>query len=239
MGLFPPLSRAEDAVEMLDRPAPFADLVQSLADIARLNALFGGRRLIVAHVERLIAAAPRDREITVLDVGTGGADIPTSLARWARRAGRRLRILALDRDPPTLAVARRAAARYPEIVLLQGDALALPVRPHSVDVVISALTLHHLGPGEAVRCLAEMDAAARVGFVVSDLVRSRAAYALVWLATRALTRNRMSRHDGPLSVLRAYTPDEVRALCEKAGLLDVRVTRYPRLARQCAVRAKP
>jgi len=239
MRVFRPLPRAEDAVEMLDRPARFADLSQSLADIARLNALFGGRRITLAHVKRLIAGASRDREVTVLDVGTGGADIPQSLARWARRAGRRIRILALDRDPPTLAVARRAAARYPEIVLLQGDALALPVRPRSVDVVISGLTLHQLEPEAAVRYLAEIDAAARVGFVVNDLVRSRAAYALVWLATRALTRNRMSRHDGPLSVLRAYTPDEVRALCEKAGLFDVRVIQYTWLMRQCAVKAKP
>ena len=106
----------------------------------------------------------------MLDVGTGGADVPTSLARWARRAGRRIRILALDRDPPTLAVARRAAARYPEIVLLQGDALALPVRPRSVDVVISGLTLHHLEPAAAVRYLAEMDATARVGFVVNAAI---------------------------------------------------------------------
>ena len=223
---------------MLDRPASFTDLRQSLADIARLNALFGGRRITLAQVKRLIAGAPRDRLITVLDVGTGGADIPRFLARWARRAGRRIRVLALDRDPAMLAVARLDAARYPEIVLLQGDALALPVRPRAVDVVISALTLHHLEPEDAVRCLAEMDAAARTGFVVNDLARSRVAYVVVWLATRALARNRMSRHDGPLSVLRAYTPDEVRALCEKAGLFDVRVLWYPRLARQCAVRAK-
>ena len=224
---------------MLDRPAPFADLSQSLADVARLNALFGGRHITLIQVKRLLAGAPRGRAITVLDVGTGGADMPRALARWARRAGRRIRILALDRDPATLAVARRATARYPEIVLLQGDALALPVRARSVDVVISALTLHHLEPAAAVRYLAEIDATARMGFVVNDLVRSRAAYAVVWLATRALTRNPMSRHDGPLSVLRAYTPREVQALCEKAGLFDVRVLRYPQLARQCAVRAKP
>jgi 2-polyprenyl-3-methyl-5-hydroxy-6-metoxy-1,4-benzoquinol methylase len=238
MRLLAPLRRAENAVEMLDRPAPFADLSQSLADVARLNALFGGRHITLTHVKRLLGAAPRDRVITVLDVGTGGADIPKALALWARRAGRRLRILALDRDSATLAVARRAAARYPEIVLLQGDALALPVRPRAVDVVISALTLHHLEPEGAVRYLAEMEAATRVGFIVNDLVRSRTAYAVVWLATRALTRNRMSRHDGPLSVLRAYTPREVRALCEKAGLFDVRVLRYPRFVRQCAVRTK-
>ena len=238
MRLFAPLPRAGDAVEMLDRPAPFADLSQSLADVARLNGLFGGRSITLTQVKRLLAGAPRDRAITVLDVGTGGADIPRALARWGRRARRRLRILALDRDRATLAVARHAAAGYPEIVLLQGDALALPVRPCSIDVVISALTLHHLEPVAAVQYLAEMDAAARRGLVVNDLLRSRTAYAAVWLATRALTRNPMSRHDGPLSVLRAYTPAEVRGLCEKAGLFDVRVLRYPRLARQCAVRAK-
>ncbi len=223
---------------MLDRPAPFADLSQSLGDVARLNALFGGRSITLTHVKRLLAGVPRDRELTVLDVGTGGADIPKALARWARRAGRRLRIFALDRDPAMLAVARRTAARCPEIILLQGDALALPVRARAVDVVMSTLTLHHLEPDGAVRFLAEMEAATRVGFIVNDLVRSRTAYAVVWLATRLLTRNHMSRHDGPLSVRRAYTPGEVQALCEKAGLFDVEVLRYSRFVRQCAVRAK-
>ena len=236
--LFPRLSRAEHAVEMLDRPAPFADLAESLADIARLNAIFGGRRLTVRHVARLLTGAPRDRTITVLDVGTGAADLPRALVRWARRAGRRILVLALDRDAGTVGFARRAALSYPEIVFLQSDALALPVRSTAIDVVISALTLHHLEPAAAARHLTEMDSAARVGFVVNDLMRSRAAYWAVRLVTRALTRNRMSRHDGPLSVLRAYTPDEVRGLCEKAGLFGVRIHRYRLLARYCVVRTK-
>ena len=239
MRLLAPLPRAEHAVEMLDRPAPFADLSRSLADVARLNALFGGRLITLAHVKRLVAAFPADRPVTVLDVGTGCADIPRALVRWARRAGRRIRIVALDRDLATLCVARRIAAAYPEIVLLQGDAVALPVRAASVDVVISALTLHHLEPEEARRYLAEMDAAARAGFVVNDLERGRVAYGLVWLATRLFTRSPMSRHDGPLSVLRAYTGDELQALCEKAGVFDARVFRYACLMRQCAVRYKP
>src|SRR5262245_52523149 len=113
MTLVPPLPRAEHAVEMLDRPARPVDLRRGLADIARLNALFGGRRITLMHVKRLLARAPRDRAITVLDVGTGGADIPRALARWARRAGRRIRILALDRDGAMLAFARHATARYP------------------------------------------------------------------------------------------------------------------------------
>src|SRR5262245_41124958 len=238
MRILSPLRRAEHAVEMLDRPAPLADLRQCLSDVARLNALFGGRRLTVAGVRRLASALPVARRLTVLDVGTGGADIPRALVRWARRVGRPIRVFALDRDAATLDIAREESATYPEIAFLQGDALDLPVLPVSVDVVISSLTLHHHEPDAAVRHLGEMDRAGGLGLVVNDLVRSRVARDLVWLATRLFARNRMSRHDGPLSVRRAYTAGELGTLCEKAGLFDVRITRYPAHLRQCAVRAK-
>jgi len=239
MRLWAPLPRAAGVLELLDRPAPLADLRECLDDVARLNGLFGGRLVTLAHVRRLLRHVPRDRPATVLDLGTGGADIPRALVRWARRAGRPIRVFALDRDAATLEVARRVARPYPEIVLLRADALALPLRPRSVDVVISALTLHHLEPAAARAYLEAMDRTGRVGLVVNDLVRSRPAYAGVWLATRLLARNRMSRHDGPLSVLRAYTPREVRALCASAGLGAVEIHRYAPLMRQCAIHVKP
>jgi ubiquinone/menaquinone biosynthesis C-methylase UbiE len=229
------MERAHDAVEMLDRPAPFADLSQNLDDIARFNAFSGGARLTLRHVKRLVADLPPDRRVTVLDVGTGGGDIPRTLVRWARHAGRSIRVFALDRDGETLRAAALRMAGYPEITLIRGDALALPVRPRSVDVAISALVLHHLPPAEAAVSLSEMDHAARRGLVVNDLFRSRLAHAVVWLTTRLLTRNRMTRHDGPMSVRRAYTLGEVESLARRADLVDVRVHRYAWAFRLCAV----
>ena len=234
----PPLERDAAAVEMMDRPASLADIAGCLDTIGRFNGLFGGRRLTLCHVRDLLAALPCDTPVTVLDVGAGGADIPMALVRWARGAGRRIRVLALDRDGATLGYARGRAAAYPEITLIQGDALALPVRPGAVDVVISAMTLHHLGPEEAPRYLTEMDAAAGIGWVVNDLVRSRAARRLVWVLTCLFSRSAMARHDGPLSILRSYTPAEVVALCAKAGIPDVKVVHHRALIRQCAVRTK-
>jgi hypothetical protein len=234
-----PLERDADAREMMDRPSAFGELAGALRAITQLNRFFGGRRLTLRHVRALLEALPADRPVTVLDVGAGAADIPVALVRWARRAGRRIRVLALDRDGATLGYARGVAAAYPEITLLQGDALGLPVHPGSVDVVISAMTLHHLQPEEALRYLAEIDAASRIGWLVNDLVRGRVAHRLVWAATRVFSRSAMARHDGPMSILRSYTPPEVAALCEKAGFFDVAVTHYPLLFRQCAVRVKP
>ena len=238
MRLWTRLPRAEHAVELLDGPVPLADLSRCLADVARLNALFGGRFLTLAHVKRLAATVPAGRPLTVLDVGTGGGDVPRALVRWARRSARPIRVFALDRDPATVGIARRLARGYPEIAFIQGDAVHLPVRAAAVDVVISSLTLHHLTESEASRHLAEMDRVARRGFVMNDLARSRTAYVLVWLVTRLFAVNYMSRHDGPVSVTRAYVPDELRALCDKAGLSEVRIVRYRPLLRHCAVGSK-
>ena len=230
-----PLSRAAGAVELEDGPAPFAERARNVVEIARLNGVFGGRFVTVHHVRRLLARLPADRTATILDLGTGGGDIPRSLVCWARRAGRSIRVIALDRDAATLAVARRTVAGYPEITLLRADALALPFRDRAVDVAITALTLHHFEPAAATTCLAAMGRVASVGVVVNDLARSRMAWALVWLVTRVLGCGRMSRHDGPLSVRRAYTADELRGLCARAGLEGVAVRRYAPLLRLCAV----
>jgi len=211
--LFPPLARAAGALEIIDgpNPVPFAEMACCMTDLARVNGLFGGRMITMTHVKRLLAALPADRLVTVLDVGTGAGDIPRAVVRWARRHGRRIRVFALDRDAATLRIAARIVRDYPEITLLRGDALSLPIRSGSVDLAISAMTLHHLEPDAGVRYLTELDAAARVGLVVNDLVRSRIAHAVVWLITRVITRSAISRHDGPMSVRRSYTPGEAGA----------------------------
>jgi ubiquinone/menaquinone biosynthesis C-methylase UbiE len=240
MPFFPPLARAAGVLEIIDGPpVPFKDMACCMTDISRVNALFGGRMVTMVHVRRLLAALPTDRLITVLDVGTGAGDIPCELVRWARRQGRRIRIFALDRDAATLQIAAKLVRDYPEITFVRGDALSLPIRAGAVDLTISAMTLHHLEPDAGVQYLAEMDRAARVGFVVNDLVRSRLAHWVVWLITRFITRGAISRHDGPLSVRRSYTPGEVSGLCEQAGLKGVDVVHHWPYFRVCAVRAKP
>jgi hypothetical protein len=80
-----------------------------------------------------------------------------------------------------------------------------------------------------------MRAAARLGVVVNDLLRTRLGLALVWLATRLLARHRFARHDGPLSVRRAYSPAELKALAAAAGLATPAIRRHPWWGRLVAV----
>ena len=229
------LPRAEGAQEVLDGAVAAPELAASLADVERLSSWFGGYALSLRAIRRLAADAPHDRPLCVIDVGGGTAAFAVRVARWARRTGRRVRVVVVDRDPTTLRLARAAVGAYPEIALVRGDAAALPCRPCAADIVTSALTLHHLEPAQAAAGLREMISAARIAVVVNDLLRRRLSLGLVWLATRLLRCHPISRHDGPLSVRRSYTRDELTALAEKAGARRLTIREYPVLGRLLAV----
>jgi SAM-dependent methyltransferase len=231
------MKREEHRLEHLDRPLPVADLAASLADLERLNARFGGHRLTLREVVQRIESVPRARRVVVLDVGGGRGDLALHLVTWAHRAGRAMRVIVLDRDATTASLARRHGAGVPEITVIQGDATALPVRENGVDVAVSVLTLHHLDPDSAATMLAEMRAAARGAIVVCDLLRGRVAWLAVWLTTRLLGCHPISRHDGPLSVRRAYSAAELGVLAGKARLLRFTVRRLPSLLRVVLVDA--
>jgi len=220
------VERSTDAVELLDGPLddPSA-LTGNLRDLRRVNRWLGGASLTAPAIEALAAHRP---ELTLLDVGTGGADIPVDLLARAARRSRRWSIVAIDSRPEVLAAAAVAApevAATPGLELHLGDGLALPYPDRSFDVVHASMVLHHLTVDEAVRLIREMARVARLGVVVNDLERSRLGWIGAWLMAHLLTGNRYTRHDAPLSVRRSYRAVEMAALLRDAGTIPVKTVR--------------
>jgi ubiquinone/menaquinone biosynthesis C-methylase UbiE len=213
------MDRLAGAEELLDgRLDDRAVLVGNLRDLARINRRFGGVRLTTDAVETL---APGRAPITVLDVGTGGADIPLALIDRGRATGRLLTVTGVDSRPEVLEAAAIAQPRVTatgELALHVGDGRSLPYPDGAFDVVHASLVVHHLEPEGAHTLLVEMARVARLGIVVNDVIRSRRGLVGTWLVVHALTRNRFTRNDAPTSVRRAYTVAELTALLAAAGL---------------------
>jgi len=220
------MERSVDATEMLDGPLDDpAALASNLRDLRRINRWLGGVRLSADAIDAL--AAHRDG-LTVLDVGTGGADIPMALLARAEERGRGLTIVGIDSRPEVLAAAvtaRPAVAATVGLELHVGDGLALPYADAAFDVAHASLLIHHLPPEPAVGMLREMGRVARLGVVVNDVDRSRLGWLGAWLIGHLLTANRYTRHDAPLSVERAYRVDEMKSLLRRAALTPVRTER--------------
>ena len=213
------MERLADAAELLDGPLDDpAALTANLRDLARINRLTGGTRLSVRAIAALGEPA------TVLDVGTGGADIPMTLIARARAEGRELAVTATDSRPEVLAAARAgrpSIERTAGLTLELADGRGLSYPDAAFDVAHASLLLHHLDPDEAVAFLRELRRVARHGIVVNDLVRGRLAWVGGWLVVHAIATSRYTRHDGPLSVRRAYSRGEIGALLVAAGLMPV------------------
>jgi SAM-dependent methyltransferase len=209
--------------ELLDGPLDDETALRgNLRDLARINRWLGGTSASERAIDRLLAG--RTVPHTLLDVGTGAADIPLALLARASRAGRALRVTGVDSRHEVLEAARaidRRLASTPDLELVGSDGRRLPWPDRSFDVVHASLVIHHLEPPEALAFLREAARVARLGVVINDLVRARHH----WIAARVLlplmTRNRFTRHDGPLSVQRAYTRMELRALLAGAALRPV------------------
>lgn len=241
------LRRAEDADERMDRPdVDPADLTGALGHVAAVNRWLGGARALLRHLPAAIPAGLADapvseppldapRPVRLLDVGTGSGDLPLAIAAWAEtgpgadaRAGRSLEITAVDLHARTLRVAAARTASEPSIRLVRGDGLALPFETGAFDVALLSMTLHHMDGEALVGILQELGRVARGGKVlVGELERCVPGYlgarllgATIW------RRNPVTRHDGPLSVLRAFTPNELLDLAGNAGLGDPRIHRH-------------
>ncbi|HEX7345380.1 MAG TPA: methyltransferase domain-containing protein [Candidatus Limnocylindrales bacterium] len=213
------MDRLAGAEELLDGPLDDrAALVGNLRDLARFNRHLGGVDLSARAIQAL---APGTAEVSILDVGTGGADIPLALIERGRAAARLVRVTGVDDRPEVLEAATLADPRVTatgELTLHVADGRSLPFADESFDVAHASLLTHHLEPDAARRTLAEMARVARLGVVVNDLVRCRRAFLGAWLLSRVATRNRLTRNDAPLSVRRAYSFAELTALMAAAGL---------------------
>lgn len=213
--------------ELMDLPGQDPDeLAGCLDDLARANRLTGGVLLTTWALGRLTSGLPAGSELSILDLATGGADFPRAMAAWARRRGLKPHVLATDASSEILDFASsRGDGTGVEYAV--ADARALPHEDGSFDVATCSLFLHHLEPDEAVRVLTEMRRVSRQGVIVNDLVRSWVGYWGTHVFTRASSKNRLFRHDGPLSVRRAYTRDEMAILAARAGLGPVRFHGIP------------
>jgi ubiquinone/menaquinone biosynthesis C-methylase UbiE len=216
------VDRLEGTAELLDGPLhDRAALEANLRDIVRLNRLLGGASLSRRCLLRLAAG---EKALSLLDVGTGAADVAVALVEGARRHGLELRVTAVDNRAEVIDAAPRAnpaLARATGVTLEVADGTALPWPDDSWDVAHASLVLHHFEPDAAVTFLAELGRVARRGVIVNDLTRGRRYWLVAWLLTRLIARGRYTRHDGPLSVRRAYTAREARELLGRAGLRPV------------------
>ncbi len=202
-------------------------VVKALNEIAYVNRFLGGISVTRSALQNLLPSG-NGRSLSLLDLGTGAADIPIALVHWARRQGIAIEITAVDFNPTICDVARTRTAAYAEITVREADVFALPFAPNTFDAVHCAMFLHHFPQPAAAEILRTMYTHCRRGIIVNDLHRHPLAFYSIAGLSRLLSFSPMFQHDAPISVLRGFQRRDLHALGEMSGLSNVRIAwRWP------------
>ena len=191
------------------------EVVSSLADLRWINRTFGGQSTTRSMVER-VAQSTGERNLSLLEVAAGSGDVPTAARNALAGRGIVLTVTMLDRSASHVGNGGRSVV---------GDALTLPFRDASFDLVSCGLFAHHLPPEQVAQFVHESLRVCRRAVLINDLIRHPLHLAMVY-AGWPLYRSRLTRHDAPASVRQAYTIPEMRDMLRATTASRVDVTRH-------------
>jgi len=213
-------SRRADTPELMDTEAcGFEEFRACLRDLERVNAWTFTYRPTIAFLDRLAAAGklPRGRPLGVVDVGSGYGGMLRKIGQWAKGQGIAVDLTGVDLNPWSAKAAAEATPADLSIRWVTADLFAY--RPEGpIDLVVSSQFTHHLDDALLVDFVRWMEATAGVGWFIGDLHRHRVPYHIFRVWSRAAGWHRFVRHDGPISISRAFVAGDWRRLLNAAGL---------------------
>jgi hypothetical protein len=210
-------SRRADLVEEMDRLNSSQDrLRRTLTQFQLVNRIFSRFRSVLTRSVLRDMAKDGSRSYRLADLGAGGCDIARWLIRRCRERGLHLAISAVEHDPRVARHARAANAGYPEIQVVEGNALDGELWK-GADYIFANHLLHHLSSDKCIELIRQIDRSGPRQYVLSDLRRSAWAYYGFRLAASPFFRNSFVVQDGLTSIRRGFSIPEVRAFVRAAA----------------------
>ncbi len=213
-------SRRNALTELMDaQDSDFATYRACLVDLAKVNRLTLAYRPTMRFLSRLAASGrlPRDRPVTIVDVGSGYGDMLRKIDRWGAQRRLDFQLTGVDLNQWSTWSATEATPTDRPIRFLTADVFDYQP-PGGIDIVVSSLFTHHLDDASLIRFVAWMEQRAAIAWFVNDLHRHPIPYHVFRLSARALRYHHFVQHVGPVSIARAFHADDWRRVLAAAGI---------------------
>lgn len=196
------LKRSYDKEIMDDFSISDERLDRALSELKAVNFFLGGNSVSRAGISEVIKASPFKNIPVILDIGSGGSDLFFKM----KINGRTPETISADRN---LRACRYTKRFHPSAKVVCCDALRLPFKDNSFDVIHASLFFHHFKEEDMALILRQCSSIARKGIIINDLRRSVLALLGIKILTQLFSRSPMVKNDGPLSVKRGFIKKEL------------------------------
>jgi len=194
----------------------FAEFHHCLQELETINQLTLAYRPTLNWLKPWLV---QGEQLRILDAGSGSGDMLQRIEALARLLGSHdtdtLSITGVDLNPWSKHSAELAGAtliRHETASIFDFEADC------PIDIIICSLFTHHLDDEQIVDYLRWVDTRAQQGWFINDLHRHQVPYYFIKFATHFFSRNRLIKHDAPVSVARSFTATDWRRLLATAGI---------------------
>lgn len=186
--------------------------VDEFKELARLNRLFGINKLVLKYTKKFLS---QNKINSIIDIGTGAGDLPLYFLNWSKKNNIDLDITAIDIDPISIKYAKENFGNGELVKFKQASVEDIE---ESFDIAIISQVLHHIDQNDILEFLQNIYLKTNKAIIISDFIRSRTSYWFVKLLLWIFTKNKISRHDGSLSILRSYSDHELKSIFKKINI---------------------
>jgi len=174
----------------------------ALKEIKTINKFLGGNSTSKSGLLQLIGKIEYSGVLKILDIGAGGSDnISVN-----KEVLKNVQVTCLDINKRSCFYIKNN--NLGDIVIC-GNALNLPFKESSFDIVHASLFLHHFGDEDILYILKSCLYISKYGIIINDLQRSVFAFVGIKLLTLLFSQSKMVRNDAPLSVRRGFLKNEL------------------------------
>ncbi|NCT10128.1 MAG: methyltransferase domain-containing protein [Flavobacteriia bacterium] len=218
-----------DKEELMDDFSIGGDLLRDTLDkLENINRWLGGNKVTLNGLKSLLKNHPKDKKITIIDIGCGHGDILRDVAKFGRKAQFHLQLIGVDANPEAIKYAQELSIDFPEISFRTEDIFSENFKNQQFDIVLATLFLHHFKEDSLISFLKNTLQNTKIGIVVNDLHRHKLAYYL-FMTLSIFIKNNMIIEDGLTSVLRGFKRKDLEKI-------SIQINKSPQISWKWAFR---
>jgi len=182
-----------------------------LTDLKTVSSLLGGASITLKGIKKLLAKCPKNKPITIIDVGCGDGEMLRKCARFGKKNGYTFNLVGVDANANIISEARARSKNFENVTFKTVDISSKEQIPKA-DIAVCNLFLHHFKNDDIVNILQNLIQNSKLGVVVNDLHRSKVAFTLFRGFSSVFLKTKIARHDGLVSVARGFKKEELENL---------------------------
>jgi SAM-dependent methyltransferase len=205
------------------------DLYKNLAEFELLNKLFGSNRVLfngLNKIENKYEFGATKKKIVIADIGCGAGDGLRFIQLWAQKRNISCELIGIDVNPAIIKYAQKASLGIPNLQFFVLDANDASFQGMNFDIVCLNNVFHHFQNDEASNFLIKLKKETHFAILINDLKRHIIPYYTILGLTKVFNFSNLAKHDGPLSILKAFSHNELSAIFEKTKIHDFEVSDF-------------